>query len=957
MIALSDFLARLQGVEDKGGGQYMARCPCHDDKRASLAVKLGEKKIVCECLAGCDYGDIIGALGLDWRDVIKPEYLKEYSGKPRPGKRRAGLASGKTAAAPAALPKEKKPADLEKLRVGGEYIHKATDRVTGQSYTAREPITHCYEYQNEKGKPLMRVFRTEDKSFPVIHEEGGKWWWGDGGHADLLYRLPQVRKAVAQGERIYIVEGEKDVETLEKMGLRGTTNKGGAGKWPEKCTAELENALVAIVPDIDEAGRKHGRLVAKALEGHAKEVRILNLQRLSGVKLPEKGDISDVAQLLGVRKAAECLGQLLEHSPVLSRKVSDTDYEDYFNCINGARVLNGCICGFKADAWHPLCNFVALPVEQVLMDDGLGNPEYQLTVMGWSSKGYRLKTLSVKMADFDAMVWPMTGWGLDANINEGAGVKQKLRRIIQEAGSRTAVARTVYAHTGWRRIDGKWCFLHGGGAIGAEDVRVRMDYGLHERYVLGGLRSGPWLDEPGAIRRALCQGVSIRAMGVAGLRIGVPLVGFAYLAPLRHFLQQAGRRPSFVPFVRGGSGTGKSTMVSLILNHFGYDFSYEASMPANFENSAGSIGLKLFELKDLPLMVDDYHPESDAKRAAAMAAVAESISRMIGDGAMRSRLKSDATAQADKPIRGLCIETGEDLPKVAPSSVARLYVIDVGPEDVPLPIHLKTCNAAYRQRIEEMKDLHKLARQGALNEAMRGYIEWLAARADTLPEELEARYEELMAQALARSDGAHARSPTALAYLMLGIRMMLEYMSEPDGIFSREDVPGLMDEYWTAIMANAKEQAKEMAMDKPTELFLTTVRELVQSGRCVVQDLKSFAAVPPMGLIGYRDEMYYYLNPGQTFGAVQKSLIDQGVRFPIGKNMLFRQLATEEKLVRDSSGKNVRQLNRGGIHAWMLWIPRYVLDETKPRMREEQLTAVPLEEDRENPFRKGGDET
>ena len=152
-------------------------------------------------------------------------------------------------------------------------------------------------------------------------------------------------------------------------------------------------------------------------------------------------------------------------------------------------------------------------------------------------------------------------------------------------------------------------------------------------------------------------------------------------------------------------------------------------MPANFENTGNSIGLKLFTLKDLPLLVDDYHPQSDAQKAKSMAAVAESISRMIGDGAVRDRMRADGTAQTMKPIRALCIETGEETPRVSASSVGRMYVIDVQPGDVPIP--RKGMNAAQQRRSEEYMELLGQARHGALNEVMRGYIEWLLSQADT----------------------------------------------------------------------------------------------------------------------------------------------------------------------------------------------------------------------------------
>ena len=917
MIQLSDFLSRLQGVE-RHGDQYMARCPAHDDRKASLAVKMGDKKIVCQCMAGCAYEDIIAAMGLDWKDVVKPEYLHEMAGQPAPRRRRSAPKPEAKA-----KPEEKKPGipvDLSRMKVGGTYTHKQG----GQAVQSR--ITAQYDYTDAQGNPVVRVFRTEDKQFPTIHMEGDTWCWGDGGRQDLLYRLPEVCAAIQRGDRIYLVEGEKDVHTMAAANLTATCNKGGARKFPEALAQELKGARVAIIPDNDEPGRKHALLAARSLEGIAKEVRILDLRKIEGVELPEKGDVSDLVKTHDFLWLEQELKSLAERSPVLSRVVSDADYEEYFQLIHGAKVENGSIYGMKNNEYFRLCNFVALPVEQVLLDDGLTDPRYQLTIMGWSAKGYRMKTIRVPLEEFDRMDWPSARWGLDAIVQEGSTTKGKIRRIIQEAGSRAAVSRVMYAHTGWRRIDGKWCFLHGGGAIGSESASVRLDFGF-QRYDLSGLRSGPLMEKSPEDRLKICQNHVIRLMGVAGLRIGAPLTGFVFLAPLRHWLEMIGRRPSFIPFLYGETGSGKSTIASLFMQCFGYDFGFEKAQPASFDDTAAAISLKLFALKDLPLLVDDFHPESDAKRAASMANVAEQISRMAGDGMHRSRMRSDATAQEDKPSRGLCIETGEEVPRISPSGVARLYTIQIKYGDVPIPAsfqagRLKTDEA----RVQEMKALTKDSRDGTLNEAMRKYIEWLAAQADTLPATLESKLDALTDEALRRMTGVHPRLPTAAAFLMLGAEMMIDYMQAPGGLLENVEKGPLMAKLWDAVVLNGLEQTKDMQEDKPAELFMSTVRDLVTSGKGIVQELATATDAAPQGLIGYSDADFYYLIPSETYRAVQKSLMEQGGRMPIGKNQLFKTLAQEKMIVKSPNGKNVRQLKRGSIHAWMLWVPRVVLD-------------------------------
>ena len=67
-----------------------------------------------------------------------------------------------------------------------------------------------------------------------------------------------------------------------------TCNPGGAGKWQDNYTAALAGRDVCILPDNDAPGEQHAEIVARALYGVARSVRIVRLP-----DLPNKGDVSD----------------------------------------------------------------------------------------------------------------------------------------------------------------------------------------------------------------------------------------------------------------------------------------------------------------------------------------------------------------------------------------------------------------------------------------------------------------------------------------------------------------------------------------------------------------------------------------------------------------------------------------------------------------------------------------
>ena len=101
-----------------------------------------------------------------------------------------------------------------------------------------------------------------------------------------------------------IVEGEKDVDNLAKLGIVATCNAGGATKWKPDHAAHLKGANVIILPDNDGPGREHAQMVRKSLSGVAARVRVLELPGL-----PEKGDVSD---WLAVGGTVESCWELVE---------------------------------------------------------------------------------------------------------------------------------------------------------------------------------------------------------------------------------------------------------------------------------------------------------------------------------------------------------------------------------------------------------------------------------------------------------------------------------------------------------------------------------------------------------------------------------------------------------------------------------------------------------------------
>ena len=151
-----------------------------------------------------------------------------------------------------------------------------------------------FEYRDEHGTLLYRVIRSEPKSFRQQAADGS---WSIKGVRRVPYRLPELLAADPTSV-VYIVEGEKDADRLAALGLVATTNSGGAGKWIPEFADHLKGRRVCILPDNDDAGRKHAAQVAQSMVARGIDHRIVDLPNL-----PEKGDVSDWLDMGGTPAA------------------------------------------------------------------------------------------------------------------------------------------------------------------------------------------------------------------------------------------------------------------------------------------------------------------------------------------------------------------------------------------------------------------------------------------------------------------------------------------------------------------------------------------------------------------------------------------------------------------------------------------------------------------------------
>lgn len=250
-------------IKNKAHNSIKAVCPCHADEKASLSITYDEasQKTLIYCHAGCDTREILSSVDLTFEDLGSTEKSKN-------------------------------------------------DNLN---------IENIYPYVNENGQLLFEKIRLKNKEFRQRRYVDGYTVWGlsAGTYTEtfpgsnnysprerpgansitlqeqpkILYNLPKLINSINEGYQVYIVEGEKDVNTMSKLGLVATTAPNGAGsgskKWLDSYSKYFKGANVVIMLDNDSAGKDFAREIQFKLKNYAHATKIITISD------KPKGDITD----------------------------------------------------------------------------------------------------------------------------------------------------------------------------------------------------------------------------------------------------------------------------------------------------------------------------------------------------------------------------------------------------------------------------------------------------------------------------------------------------------------------------------------------------------------------------------------------------------------------------------------------------------------------------------------
>lgn len=186
----------------------------------------------------------------------------------------------------------------EEYRVGTnrEEVDKRLERV--HTYPGGQLRKNIYRHSDGKKSAYWQTFN------------GREWEWARPKGVTPLYTSADQMPA-----RFFLVEGEKDVDTLARLGEAAASLPDGSGsKWREEYSDTFKNRTVYIIQDNDKPGRDYAQRIAGDVAKVAASVHIIDITN-AWTKAPEKADTTDLIEHLGDVDGLAALLKLAKEAP------------------------------------------------------------------------------------------------------------------------------------------------------------------------------------------------------------------------------------------------------------------------------------------------------------------------------------------------------------------------------------------------------------------------------------------------------------------------------------------------------------------------------------------------------------------------------------------------------------------------------------------------------------------
>ena len=708
--------------------------------------------------------------------------------------------------------------------------------------------------------------------------------WAEGKEIGL-YGLERL-DALPKGATVLFFEGESDSQTAWLHNLNALGVPGATMFVPARDDQHLKDFNLIVVIDADAAGLALARSLMKSR--HRKHIRAVMLQDfgfkdLNALHVEARDRFDEVMQLAMdsavplpdflkaktpmFQKEQKALMELMEETADELEDGAVAEDDEYLVLKRGTYWTKLSQEGVAVQV--PIANFSAKITCEITEDDGVeASKAYEIQA---KLNGLELASFQIPAADFSAPGWIEQKLPAEAFIYPSGAAERRLRHAIK-VKSTPIPKQAVYLHTGWRKIDGLWVYLHGDGAISANGAISGVSVRLSSDIAAYRLPVPPHGE---ALVRAVRA--SLALLELAPAHIMIPSLGAVYRAPLGDI--------GYSEHLVGQTGTRKSELAARLQQHYGAEWRGRR-LPASWKGTANSIEGIAFRTKDAFMVVDDFKYDASKSEIVKQNQKGDKIFRGVGNGAGTSRMNPDGSIRHTKPPRCFIYSTGEDVP-AGHSMRARSLILQIKPGDMDL---------------DRLTEAQRHGEQGLFAQALAGYLQWLAPDYEATRAFLKSETERLRPP---EGKYRHGRTADAVTDLYVTWGVFLGFASEI-GAITETGASELHEDVGKTLEEVGLRQAEEHQGTDPVDRFIQLLRAVFSSfGAHAANENGGAPAnaaswgwrkgelsdMGPCGpRIGWIDGDDLYLEPTSTYAAVQNLAEREGGRLEMSKDTLFRRL-------------------------------------------------------------------
>lgn len=365
----------------------------------------------------------------------------------------------------------------------------------------------------------------------------------------------------------------------------------------------------------------------------------------------------------------------------------------------------------------------------------------------------------------------------------------------------------------------------------------------------------------------------------------LPLFLTAHLGVMYYFFELAGYAPRFVLFLRGETGSLK-TSISKVFFRFLADGNNE--IPANFNDTMTALEIKMGQTRDEVFLVDDFRPSSMNSELVRMQANLEKLIRFYGDGIGKGRGNISLKLRKEFKPHSMCAVTGEYIHGTA-SSLQRLLIISVDK------------NTYDRELLKFYQD-----NPWVFSTHMNFFITYLSQNAQEIIKYISSKFVEK--RAFYTSYLASKRLVDTAVCMELTAEIILLFYANRCKLVHPMDAPVQL-EIWQKSILNFVRESDILANHRePVDMFCAAIAEIAHSAVTKIPPSKVLFEQNIKYALGYYDydARVLYLKPEESYTEVVQYWTKQGVPFTIKERPLRKMLLMSGLLIGSTDGDSTK---------------------------------------------------